>query len=192
MSLSVPHNHASHSLQAQVQRFNSSCDFSGVAHLVRSSRQAPISLRSSPDQVGVSYIDSDNDEITVSSNEELQDFYQSQAGDVFKLNVLDLSLPRETLLHPLSEMFPVPITLTSSIQIGTPFLSLRSQIFSSPRIFSQKVLMLSWRSSTAMPPSSRRMMMTSSLRMAILLSRVNRGTRANKRRPPSEPLLSPL
>lgn len=50
------------------------------------------------DKIGVTYIDSDNDEITVSSNEELQDFYQasSQAGDVFKLSILDLSLPRES------------------------------------------------------------------------------------------------
>jgi len=51
-----------------------------------------------PDKVGVTYIDNDNDEITVSSNEELQDFYQasSQAGDVFKLSILDLSLPGDS------------------------------------------------------------------------------------------------
>lgn len=49
------------------------------------------------DKIGVSYIDDDDDEITVSSNEELQDFYQSslKTGDVIKLNVLDLSLARD-------------------------------------------------------------------------------------------------
>lgn len=49
------------------------------------------------DKVGVSYFDSDDDEITVSSNEELEDFYQSStlSGDAFKLNVLDLSLAKD-------------------------------------------------------------------------------------------------
>ena len=43
-------------------------------------------------QVGVSYVDNDNDEITVSSDEELQDFYKvsHQTGQVIKLAVIDL------------------------------------------------------------------------------------------------------
>lgn len=54
------------------------------------------------DKVGVSYFDSDNDEITVSSNEELQDFYRSSSreGDVIKLNVFDLSVPRDASSAP--------------------------------------------------------------------------------------------
>ncbi|KAJ3509516.1 hypothetical protein NLJ89_g5188 [Agrocybe chaxingu] len=52
----------------------------------------------SADRVGVSYIDNDNDEITVNSNEELQDFYQGsyKSGQVIKLHVLDLNKTRET------------------------------------------------------------------------------------------------
>lgn len=49
------------------------------------------------DKVAVAYVDSDHDEITASSNEELQDFYQSsfQPGHVIKLTVLDLSVRRD-------------------------------------------------------------------------------------------------
>ena len=48
------------------------------------------------ENIAVSFIDGDHDEIVVSSNEELQGFYKSsyQGGDAIKLNVLDLSLPR--------------------------------------------------------------------------------------------------
>jgi hypothetical protein len=44
------------------------------------------------DNVGVSYVDNDNDEITLSSDEELQDFYKMshQAGQVIKFAVVDL------------------------------------------------------------------------------------------------------
>ncbi|KAF8973502.1 hypothetical protein BDZ97DRAFT_1775486 [Flammula alnicola] len=54
------------------------------------------------DKVGVSYVDSDNDEITASSNEELQDFYQAshQPGNAIKFTVLDLSLPRDSPNSP--------------------------------------------------------------------------------------------
>ena len=46
----------------------------------------------SVDNVGVSYVDSDNDEITVSSDDELQDFYKMshQVGQVIKFAVVDL------------------------------------------------------------------------------------------------------
>jgi len=48
------------------------------------------------DKVAVAYVDNDHDEITASSNEELQDFYQSsyQSGHIIKLTVLDLSIRR--------------------------------------------------------------------------------------------------
>ena len=44
------------------------------------------------DNVGVSYVDNDGDEITLSSDEELQDFYKMshQAGQVIKFAVVDL------------------------------------------------------------------------------------------------------
>ena len=44
------------------------------------------------DNFGVSYVDNDNDEITLSSDEELQDFYKMshQAGQVIKFAVVDL------------------------------------------------------------------------------------------------------
>ncbi|TFK36988.1 hypothetical protein BDQ12DRAFT_686201 [Crucibulum laeve] len=44
--------------------------------------------------VGVSYVDADDDEITLSSDEELQDFYQLSAGQIIKFEVLDLSSSR--------------------------------------------------------------------------------------------------
>ncbi|KIM47732.1 hypothetical protein M413DRAFT_439408 [Hebeloma cylindrosporum] len=49
------------------------------------------------DKVAVAYVDNDHDEITASSNEELQDFYQSsyQPGNIIKLTVLDLSIRRD-------------------------------------------------------------------------------------------------
>lgn len=49
------------------------------------------------DTLGVSYIDDDNDEITVSSDEELQDFYKSsyRPGSEIRLSIVDLSIPRE-------------------------------------------------------------------------------------------------
>ena len=48
------------------------------------------------DKVGVSYVDNDNDEITASSQEELQDYYQAsrQPGSAVKFTVWDLSVPR--------------------------------------------------------------------------------------------------
>ncbi|KAF9567006.1 hypothetical protein CPC08DRAFT_681834 [Agrocybe pediades] len=47
------------------------------------------------DNVGISYIDNDNDEITASSDGELQDYFQTthQAGQPVKFKVLDLSAP---------------------------------------------------------------------------------------------------
>lgn len=50
------------------------------------------------DKVGVSYVDSDNDEITASSNQELQDFYQTsfQPGQLIRFKVLDLSISRDS------------------------------------------------------------------------------------------------
>lgn len=64
--------------------------WSELAAKLQSLYQIPI------DKIGVSYVDADNDEITASSNEELQDFYQAsyQPGTVVKLNVWDLSIPR--------------------------------------------------------------------------------------------------
>jgi hypothetical protein len=49
------------------------------------------------DKVGVSYLDNDNDEITASSEEELQDYYQSlyRPGSAIKLNVFDITVNRE-------------------------------------------------------------------------------------------------
>lgn len=49
------------------------------------------------DFVAVSYIDNDNDEITVSSDEELQDFYKSsyRLGDDIRLSVVNLTFPRD-------------------------------------------------------------------------------------------------
>ncbi|EDR12719.1 uncharacterized protein LACBIDRAFT_311473 [Laccaria bicolor S238N-H82] len=46
------------------------------------------------DKVGVSYIDNDNDEITLSSNIELQNFYRHYhcSDEVIEFAVLDLSL----------------------------------------------------------------------------------------------------
>ena len=56
----------------------------------------------SPGKVGISYIDNDNDEITASSNDELQDFYQTthQIGQPIKFKVLDLSAIEETSGKP--------------------------------------------------------------------------------------------
>ena len=51
------------------------------------------------DKLGIYYIDKDDDEITISSNEELQCFYRSAASDhtyqTFKVNVVDLSIPSD-------------------------------------------------------------------------------------------------
>ncbi|KAG2022930.1 hypothetical protein CC2G_000643 [Coprinopsis cinerea AmutBmut pab1-1] len=47
--------------------------------------------------VAVSYVDSDNDEITLNSEEELQDYYRQASrsqGEVYRLNVVDLSIRR--------------------------------------------------------------------------------------------------
>lgn len=49
------------------------------------------------DKIGVSYIDNDNDEITLSSNNELQDFYRlsHRSNEVIKFAVLDLRSSRD-------------------------------------------------------------------------------------------------
>ena len=49
------------------------------------------------DKLGICYIDKDDEEITVSSNEELQRFYRSvhHTYQTFKVNVVDLSIPSE-------------------------------------------------------------------------------------------------
>jgi hypothetical protein len=54
------------------------------------------------DNVGVSYVDNDNDEITVSSDEELQDFYKMshQAGQVIKFAVVDLHVSHNNAGKP--------------------------------------------------------------------------------------------
>ncbi|KAF9535680.1 hypothetical protein CPB83DRAFT_842142 [Crepidotus variabilis] len=51
------------------------------------------------DTIGVSYVDTDNDEITVSSNEELQDYYSStlKPGELVKLTVLNLSAAKQAI-----------------------------------------------------------------------------------------------
>ena len=54
----------------------------------------------SVDNVGVSYIDSDNDEITVSSDEELQDFYKHQVGQTIKFAVVDLHASQNNAAKP--------------------------------------------------------------------------------------------
>ena len=68
------------------------------------------SLYSIPlEYIAVSYIDSDGDEVTLSSEEELRDFYYSTAKDpqtVFKFTVLDLS----SLRAPQDEDKPLPAT----------------------------------------------------------------------------------
>ena len=53
------------------------------------------------DNVGVSYIDNDNDEITVSSDEELQDFYRMshQTDQVIKFAVVDLHFSKNKPLE---------------------------------------------------------------------------------------------
>ncbi|KAF7307050.1 F-box domain-containing protein [Mycena indigotica] len=50
------------------------------------------------DQIGVSYIDADGDEVTLSSENELQDFYLAAREKTFKFNVLDLSRDDEKSL----------------------------------------------------------------------------------------------
>jgi len=49
------------------------------------------------DKLSIYYIDKDDDEITVSSNEELQRFYRSadHTYQTFKVNVVDLSIPSD-------------------------------------------------------------------------------------------------
>ena len=70
------------------------------------------------ENVGVSYVDSDNDEITVSSDEELQDFYKMthQAGQVIKFAVVDLHASQNTAGKPLE--FP---SLNRNPFDGDPF-----------------------------------------------------------------------
>ncbi|KAF8807855.1 hypothetical protein BYT27DRAFT_6591192 [Phlegmacium glaucopus] len=55
------------------------------------------------DNVGVSYVDNDNDEITLSSDEELQDFYKlsHQSGQVIKFAVVDLHSAQNSAGKPL-------------------------------------------------------------------------------------------
>jgi len=55
------------------------------------------------DNLGVSYVDNDNDEITVSSDEELQDFYKvsHQSGQVIKFSVVDLRSSQNSAGKPL-------------------------------------------------------------------------------------------
>ena len=57
----------------------------------------------SVDNVGVTYVDNDNDEITVSSDEELQDFYKMshKAGEVIKFAVVDLHASQNNAGKPL-------------------------------------------------------------------------------------------
>ena len=54
------------------------------------------------DSVGVSYIDNNNDEITLSSDEKLQDFYKTshQAGQVIKFAVVDLHASKKNAGKP--------------------------------------------------------------------------------------------
>ena len=56
------------------------------------------------DNVGVSYVDNDGDEITLSSDEELQDFYKMshQAGQVIKFAVVDLHASQNNTGKPRS------------------------------------------------------------------------------------------
>ena len=56
------------------------------------------------DNVGVSYVDNDDDEITLSSDEELQDFYKMshQAGQVIKFAVVDLHASQNNTGKPRS------------------------------------------------------------------------------------------
>ena len=56
------------------------------------------------DNVGVSYVDNDNDEITLSSDEELQDFYKTshQADQVIKFAVVDLHASQNNTGKPRS------------------------------------------------------------------------------------------
>ncbi|KAG2155568.1 hypothetical protein DEU56DRAFT_768054 [Suillus clintonianus] len=55
------------------------------------------------DNVGVSYLDQDGDEVTLSSDEELQDYYSTLGGDKYnpiRLSVQDLSSLRSTNVAP--------------------------------------------------------------------------------------------
>lgn len=58
----------------------------------------------SQDNVGVSYVDNDDDEITLSTDEELQDFYKMshQAGQVIKFAVVDLHASQSNAGKPRS------------------------------------------------------------------------------------------
>jgi PB1 domain len=60
--------------------------------------------RISLDNVGVSYVDNDDDEITLSSDEELQDFYKMshQPGQVIKFAVVDLHASQNNAGKPRS------------------------------------------------------------------------------------------
>lgn len=60
------------------------------------------------DKVGVSYVDTDGDEITLSSQEELQDFYRfHHSGNIIKFGVQDFSVSRD-------ESKALPATPTST------------------------------------------------------------------------------
>ncbi|KAK7064102.1 F-box domain-containing protein [Favolaschia claudopus] len=73
--------------------FSSQPSWNTLSHRIHTLFGIPI------EQVGVSYVDSDNDEITISSESELIDYYQSvSASDVVKFSVRDLSANNEKSL----------------------------------------------------------------------------------------------
>ncbi|KAJ3787134.1 hypothetical protein GGU10DRAFT_309632 [Lentinula aff. detonsa] len=77
------------------------------------------------DSVAVAYIDSEDDEVTLSTQEELQDFYQTsyKPGDVVKFAVEDLRIPRRRgRLSPTTPPGPnLRNTFGGSMSEGLPF-----------------------------------------------------------------------
>ncbi|KAJ3750763.1 hypothetical protein DFH05DRAFT_1387853 [Lentinula detonsa] len=77
------------------------------------------------DSVAVAYIDSEDDEVTLSTQEELQDFYQTsyKPGDVVKFAVEDLRIPRRRArLSPTTPPGPnLRNTFGGSMSEGLPF-----------------------------------------------------------------------
>src|ERR1700750_1184929 len=81
-----------------------------------------------PEKVAVSYIDQDEDEVTLSSQEELVDFYNTNDNsDTVKFYVVDLRIPRRA---PAFSSPPTPPTATAanfrntfggSLSEGLPF-----------------------------------------------------------------------
>jgi len=73
----------------------------------------------SPDQLGVSYVDDDNDEITIESNDELHIFYKSTKNPCQTLNVLNMLVAESSasVAEPGSSYLLSPFFMTFLIYI---------------------------------------------------------------------------